>query len=187
VHSKPRTGSRIRAAAIATAATALTFACASMAQAATTVADADEPGVAQDLDLSSASESHITWPSGSASITHTIKTFAPYSRRPCLSISTPTDPYLACGAKLLNRMTHRSVRISFTESADTIAYSFTSGALGSPASYRWVATIRDASGHLVDRTSWGQTRLDPFIQPRISYDEPVLEVDPDELRLVDWP
>jgi hypothetical protein len=125
VHNKPRTGLRIRAAAIATAATALTFAGASMAQAAT-VADPDEPGVAQDLDISSASESHITWPSGSASITHTVKTFASYSRRPCLNISTPTERYLACGPKLLNRMTNRSVRISFSEAPagapDTITY-----------------------------------------------------------------
>jgi hypothetical protein len=43
--------------------------------------------------------------------------------------------YLACGPKLLNRMTNRSVRIPFGESPaeapDTVTYSFTSGALGS--------------------------------------------------------
>lgn len=191
VHTKPRTGLRIRAAAIATAATALTFACASMAQAATTVADPDEPGVAQDLDLSSASESHITWPGGSSSITHTIKTFAPYSRRPCLNITTPTERYLACGIKLLNRTTHRSVRISYTESPagapDTVTYSFTSGALGNPPSYRWAATIRDASSLLIDRTSWGQTALGTPLVPRITYEEPIVDLDPDGLRIVDWP
>jgi hypothetical protein len=185
VHAK--TGLRIRAAAIATAATALTFACASMAQAATTVADPDEPGVAQDLDLSSASESHITWPSGSASITHTIRTFAPYSRRPCLDISTATERYLACGPKLLNRMTHRSVRISFTESPDTITYSFTSGALGNPPSYRWAATIRDASSSLIDRTDRVQTTLGSYLVPKITYEEPIPDLDPDYVPIIDWP
>jgi hypothetical protein len=186
VHRRPRTGLRIRTAAIATAATAMTFACASMAQA-STVADPDEPTVAQDVDIASASENHLTWPSGSASITHTITTFAPYSRRPCLNITTPTERYLACGIKLYNRTANRSVRISFTETADTVTYSFTSGALGSPPSYRWYATTRDASSLLLDRTSWGLTKLDPFILPRISYEEPIPDLDPDYLPIVDRP
>jgi hypothetical protein len=88
-------------------------------------------------------------------------------------------------------MTHRSVRISFTESPagapDTVTYSFTSGALGNPPSYRWSATIRDASALLVDRTSWGLTKLDPLILPRISYEEPIPDLDPDELRMPDLP
>ena len=187
----PRTGLRIRAAAIATAATALTFACASMAQAATSVTDPDEPAASQDLDLESASESHITWPSGSASITHTVKTFAPYARRPCLTIVTHAERYLACGPKLYNRTTNRTVRISFTESPagapDTVAYSFTSGALGSPKSYRWAATIRDASALLVDRTDWAETKLGSFLVPTITYEEPIPDLDPDYLPIVDRP
>jgi hypothetical protein len=184
------TGLRIRAAAIAAAATALTFACASMAQAAT-VADPDDPAVSQDLDIQSASESHVTWPSGSASITHTIRTYAPYARRPCLNFSTPTERYLACGGKLLNRTTNHSVRISFGESPagapDTVTYSFTSGALGSPPSYRWSATTRDSTGLLADRTVWTQTTLGSFIVPKVTYDEPIPAFDPDELRIVDLP
>jgi hypothetical protein len=158
-----------------------------MAQAATTVADPDEPGVAQDLDLSSASESHLIWPSGSASITHTVTTFAPYSRRPCLNIVTPGERYLACGPKLYNRTTNRTVRISHTDSPDTVTYSFTSGALGNPKSYSWAATSRDSAGHLVDRTDWAETKLGSYLVPKITIEEPIPDLDPDYLPIVDRP
>jgi hypothetical protein len=181
----------IRAATIAAAAIALTLACASLAQAAV-VTDPDEPGVTQDRDIEWASESHITWPSGSSSITHTIKTFAPYASRPCLNIRTATESYLACSsAKLLNRTLNTSVRISVTETPagapDTITYAFTSHALCDPAAYRWNTSTRDGTA-IADRTSTTQTVFGSLIPPKITIEEPIPFPDlPGPIDPPDWP
>jgi hypothetical protein len=45
-------------------------------------------------------------------------------------------------------------------------------------------TIRDAGGLLVDRTDWGQTTLGSFLVPKITYEEPIPDLDPDELRIL---
>jgi hypothetical protein len=164
----------IRAATIAAAATALTFACASMAQAAV-VSDPDEPGIAQDLDIASATSNWLGVP-GSPMITQTISTYAAYSRRPCLRISAAGVGYRACGATLYSPTS--KARITMTETGNTVTYRFAASQIGSPVSYRWLAYLG------TDRTRTAKVVLPGG--PTVDDDDPFPEL-PEPIDPPDFP
>ena len=161
---------------------ALTLALASTATAAT-VADPDEPGFAQDVDIETATSSW--WgPPGNVIITHTIKTYGRYSQRPCLLVVTNRGQrYAACDSLLINTTARTSPTITMTESPagapHTVTYRFTSSQIGNPRYYRWRASV---GGYYGDKTVYTREDLPrlPFVDddPFPPLDDPI---DPPDL------
>jgi len=125
--------------AIATA-LALAFAAPASAR---VINDPDEAAVTNDLDIEWAGATRVFTPGVGWEHIHTIKTRAPYTRRPCVRLRVPgqttTAHYTLCSRKLNGRR----VTVSQTPAGapDTVSYTFNATALGSPTEYHWLATV----------------------------------------------
>jgi hypothetical protein len=152
MHTKRRTRSRRLAAAIAAGALMLVTASAAVADGAL-VSDPDEPGVPAERDLAWASVGHPPSVSGRI-VRHTIKTMAPYARRPCLGIVTSVGSYAMCGP-LVATPGGGSTTVGVSETPagapDTVSYTFNLSQIGDPVSYLWNVSTRPIQDYLPDK------------------------------------
>jgi hypothetical protein len=124
----------------AVAALALVASAAAASASAAVLNDPDEPAVAARDDIEWAGASRLFVTGTGWLYTHTIKTRAPYATRPCLDIRTPAAGgtyYGTCAGP--GSLAPVTVSQSPAGAPDTISLSFNATAIGSPASYEWIA------------------------------------------------
>ena len=153
LHAKRSTRTGLLAAAIAAGALVLAFASAAIAHV-EVVSDPDEPGVAAERDLEWAGVEHPPSLSGRI-VRHTIKTMAPYTRRPCLGVLTSSgSSYLMCGPSVATPGGgSTTVGVSETPAGapHTVSYTFNLSQIGDPVSYRWNVSTRPIQDYLPDK------------------------------------
>jgi hypothetical protein len=160
-------GMKIRILALATAA-ALSLAAPASAR---VIYDPDEAVAPADLDIEWAGSSRTFTPGVGWEYTHTIKTRAPYSRRPCVHLRMPGEmPYLnfTCGGPLDGQPVriHQSPKLL----PDTISYTFNATAIGSPAEYHWTVTIGNPNVDHVPDAGYVEVELGPTLsEPGYAY------------------
>jgi hypothetical protein len=137
---------------------------------ATVVNDPDEPAVAAADDIEWAGVSRQFVAGTGWLYTHTIKTRAPYTRRPCVRIKVPNTPPLI--RVCTTRMRPNAEPVTMKTSADSVSYTFNSLAIGNPSRYYWYAT---SGAPVADfAPDQGYSRFPP--PPRL--EEPELAVQP---------